>query len=187
LEDAFGSQLSPYEVIGDPKDLESARALAQESQHDGRYQFEWWALGKIAARPAHDKKKGADAGIDGITNFFDDNSGKAKKIVVQVKSGHVTLDQVGYLKGVMDREKASIGVFITLEEPTRPMDKEAASAGFYEPEHFPGLRYPRLQILIIEDLLSGKRIEYPRLAPEVTFKRAERKRKMDGSEQTQLL
>jgi len=183
----IGSQLSPYEVIGDPKDLESARALAQESQHDGRYQFEWWALGKIAARPAHDKKKGADAGIDGITNFFDDNSGKAKKIVVQVKSGHVTLDQVGYLKGVMDREKASIGVFITLEEPTRPMDKEAASAGFYEPEHFPGLRYPRLQILIIEDLLSGKRIEYPRLAPEVTFKRAERKRKMDGSEQTQLL
>jgi site-specific DNA-methyltransferase (adenine-specific) len=185
LEDSFGVNLSPYEVIGDPKDLESARALAQDSQHEGRYQFEWWALGKIAARPAHDKKKGADAGIDGIINFFDDNSGKAKKIIVQVKSGHVTRNQIGDLKGVMGN--ASIGAFITLEEPTDPMNKEAASAGFYEPEHFPGLRYPRLQILTIEDLLNGKRIEYPRLAPEGTFKRAERKRKTDGSEQTQLL
>jgi len=187
LEDAFGEHLAPYEVIGDPKDLESARALAQESQHEGRYQFEWWALGKVAARPAHDKKKGADTGIDGIINFFDDNSGKAKKIVIQVKSGGVKRGDIATLKGDMEREKSPIGVLITLEEPTRPMLQEAAAGGFYEPEHFPGLRYPRLQILTIEDLLNGKRIEYPRLAPEGTFKRAERKRKTDGSEQTQLL
>ncbi len=187
LHDAYGEQLAPYEVIGDPKDLESARALAQESEHEGRYQFEWWALGRVAARPAHDKKKGADTGIDGIINFFDDNSGKAKKIVVQVKSGHVTRNQIGDLRGVVDREKAAIGAFLSLEEPTGPMRKEAASAGFYEPEHFPGLRYPRLQILTIEDLLSGKRIEYPRLAPEGTFKRAERKHKTTDGEQSQLL
>jgi site-specific DNA-methyltransferase (adenine-specific) len=183
LEDTFGEHLSPYEVIGDPKDLSSARALAEQD----RYQFEWWALGKVAARPAHDKKKGADTGIDGVINFFDDNSGKAKKIVVQVKSGHVTRNQVGDLKGVMDREKASIGAFITLEEPTRPMIQEAATGGFYEPEHFPGLGYPRLQILTIDDLLNGKRVEYPRLAPEATFKRAERKLKTPDGEQTQLL
>ena len=179
LEDTFSEHLSPYEVIGDPKDLSSAQALAEQD----RYQFEWWALGKVAARPAHDKKKGADTGIDGIINFFDDNSGKAKKIIVQVKSGHVTRNQVGDLKGVMDREKASIGAFITLEEPTRPMIEEATTAGFYEPEHFPGVRYPRLQILTIEGLLSGKHIEYPRLAPETTFKRAERKQKGDSSQQ----
>jgi len=179
LESAFfGTELSPYEVIGDPKDLSSAQALAEQD----RYQFEWWALGKVAARPAHDKKKGADTGIDGIINFFDDNSGKAKKIIVQVKSGHVTRNQVGYLKGVMEREKASIGAFITQEEPTRPMNDEAASAGFYEPEHFPGVRYPRLQILTIEGLLSGKHIEYPRLAPEATFKRAERKQKGNSAQ-----
>lgn len=179
LETAFGTELSPYEVIGDPKDLSSAQALAEQD----RYQFEWWALGKVAARPAHDKKKGADTGIDGIINFFDDNTGKAKKIIVQVKSGHVTRNQVGDLKGVMDREKASIGAFITLEEPTRPMIEEATTAGFYEPEHFPGVRYPRLQILTIEGLLSGKHIEYPRLAPEATFKRAERKQKGNPSQQ----
>jgi len=35
------------------------------------------------------------------------------------------------LKGVLERVKAPIGVFQTLEPPTRPMEKEAASAGFY--------------------------------------------------------
>lgn len=173
LHDAFNGQLSDYEVIGDPKDLHSADALAQ---HD-RFQFEWWALGKVAARPAQEKKKGADTGIDGIINFFDDNSGKAKKIIVQVKSGHVTRNQIGDLRGVMEREKASVAAFLTLEEPTTPMIKEAADAGFYEPQHFPGLRYPRVQIVTIEELLGGKRLEYPRMAPEATFKRAGRKMK----------
>jgi site-specific DNA-methyltransferase (adenine-specific) len=67
-------EISPYEVIGAPKDLPSAAALAK---HD-RYQFEWWALGLVDARPAQDKKKGADSGIDGYIYFFDDTSGKAK-------------------------------------------------------------------------------------------------------------
>ena len=106
LNSAFRSELSPYEVIGDPKDVASAEALAQ---HD-RYQFEWWSLGLVDARPAQDKKKGADSGIDGDINFFDDNSGKAKKIVVQVKSGHVSSSQIRDLKGVLEREKAAIGV-----------------------------------------------------------------------------
>ena len=183
LENAFGTELAPYEVIGDPKDLSSAQALAEQD----RYQFEWWALGKVAARPAQDKRKGADTGIDGVLNFFDDNSGKAKKVIVQVKSGHVNAAYVRDLKGVLEREKSPIGVLITLEEPTRPMLQEAAAGGFYEPEHFPGLRYPRLQILTIEGLLSGKHIEYPRLAPEATFKRAERKRKAQDGEQKALL
>lgn len=187
LEDAYGPALHPYEVIGDPKDLESARALAQESEHDGRYQFQWWALGKVAARPANDRKKGSDAGVDGVIRFFDDNSGKAKTILVQVKSGGVKRGDIATLKGDMDREKAVIGAFITLEEATGPMRKDAASAGFYEPEHFPGIRYPRVQILTVEDLLNGKRIEYPRLAPEGTFKKAERKRKTQDGEQAQLL
>lgn len=183
LVDAYGQSLSPYEVIGDPKDLASARALAE---HD-RLQFEWWALGKVAARPAQDKKKGADTGIDGLIRFFDDNSGMAKSIIIQVKSGHVARNQIGDLRGCMEREKAALAVFLTLEQPTGPMVKEAASAGFYEPEHFPGTRYPRVQILTVEDLLNGRRIEYPRLAPEGTFKKAERKRKTRDGEQAQLL
>ncbi len=182
LQDTYGEELSPYQVIGDPNDLPSARALAAENRH----QFEWWAVGLVGARPGQDKKKGADRGIDGRINFFDDESGKAKKIVVQVKSGHVTVSQIRDLKGVVQREKAAIGVFITLEPPTGPMLTEAATAGFYEPEFFPGRRYPKIQILTIEELLNGKTVDYPRVAPEGTFKKAERKNKEQDEGQTSI-
>ncbi len=182
LNDTFGEDLSEYEVVGVPQDVESARALATESEHDGRYQFEWWALGLVDARPST-RRRGADSGIDGSVNFFDDNSGKAKRIIVQVKSGHVRRDQIATLKGDMEREKAEIGLFITLEEPTEPMRQEAVSAGFYEPEHFPGQLYPRVQILTIESLLTGEAgAEYPRVAPAGTFQRAPRQRRSQGSQ-----
>ena len=176
LQDTFKGELKPYEIIGQPQDVESAMALALESKHDGRYQFEWWALGLVDARPAQDQKKGADSGIDGYINFFDDNSGKAKRVVAQVKSGRVNRGQIATLKGDMEREKAEIGLFITLQKPTRPMLAEATSAGFYTPEHFPDSHYPCIQILTIAELLNGKRAEYPRLAPEATFRRAPRRR-----------
>ena len=137
------------------------------------------------ARPAQEKKKGADTGIDGIINFIDDPSGKAKKIVVQVKSGKVTVNQIRDLKGVLEREKAAIGAFISLAAPTAPMLKEAATAGLYEPEHLPGLEFPRMQILTIEELLAGKTLAYPRIAPDVTFKKAPRQRKGPAPEDKQ--
>ena len=129
LHDTFKDELKPYEVLGQPQDVASAQALATDSENSGRYQFEWWALGLVDARPAQDRKKGADSGIDGYINFFDDNSGKAKRIVAQVKSGNVTRNQIATLKGDMEREKAEIGLFITLQEPTGPMEAEATSAG----------------------------------------------------------
>lgn len=186
LTNAFGKELSPYEIIGQPKDLESARALSQLSEYDGRYQFETWATGLVDAFPLHASKKGADKGIDGYINFFDDNSGKAKTIIVQVKSGHVNASHIRDLKGVLERDKAQIGVYITLEEPTRPMKEEAVSAGFYEPEHFPGTSYPKIQILTIRELLEGKNVEYPRLAPVATFKRAKKQSK-NQEEQARLV
>ena len=172
MHDSFGEDLRPYEVVGEPKDLSSAESLAL---HD-RYQFEWWALGLVDARPARDRKKGADAGIDGYINFFDDNSGKPKRIVVQVKSGNVQRNQIATLKSDMEREKADLALFITLKEPTRPMKDEAIGAGFYIPEAFPDHNFPKVQILTIDELLAGSRPEYPRYAPEATFQRAPRRR-----------
>jgi DNA modification methylase len=186
LHDAHGTELSPYEVIGDPKDLASAQALALED----RYQFQWWALGLVDARPAQDmRKKGADSGIDGYVNFVDDASGQAKRVVIQVKSGHVKAGDVRDLKGVMDREKSAIGCFITLEEPTAPMKTEAVSAGFYESAfRFEGTqkveRFPKIQVMTIDELLQGKRLQYPQHRVE-TFKQAERKPKSKG-EQVEL-
>ena len=173
LQNAFGEDLRPYEVVGEPKDLLSAESLAL---HD-RYQFEWWALGLVDARPARDRKKGADAGIDGFINFFDDNSGKPKRIVVQVKSGNVQRNQIATLKSDMEREKADLALFVTLKPPTNPMQQEALQAGFYAPEAFPDHQFPKVQIITIEDLLSGTQPQYPRYAPTATFQRAPRRRR----------
>jgi site-specific DNA-methyltransferase (adenine-specific) len=180
MHDTFESELSPYRVIGEPVDVPSAQALAIQN----RYQFEWWALGMVEARPAQDKKKGADSGVDGIIHFSDDQSGKYKKLIVQVKSGHVAVSQIRDLKGVLEREKAVIGAMLTLKTPTRAMQEEAAAAGFYEPESLPGLRFPRLQIITIAELFAGNTLLYPRLGAG-TFKKAPRKRKGPSPEEKQ--
>jgi site-specific DNA-methyltransferase (adenine-specific) len=180
LFDTFAEELFPYEVIGEPVDVPSAEALAQQN----RFEFERWALGLVYARPAKEKLKGADAGIDGVIHFTDDSRGKYKKIIIQVKSGHVSVSQVRDLKGVMEREKAVIGALITLKSPTRQMRDEAAAARHYEPESLPGQRYPRLQILTIAELFAGKTLSYPRLGI-ATFKKAPRKSKGLSPEEKQ--
>jgi site-specific DNA-methyltransferase (adenine-specific) len=181
LHTAFGRELSHYEVIGLPVDLPSAEALAAHNRH----QFELWALGMVEAQPARDRRKGPDTGLDGVLYFQDDRSGRYKKIVVQVKSGHVSAPQVRDLKAVVAREKAALGALLTLRPPTRPMREEAAAAGFYEPEALPGLRYPRLQILTIAELFAGKTLQYPRLDPGATFKQAPWRRKGPNPQEQQ--
>ena len=171
LSDAFGPEIRDrYEVVGEPTDYNGAAALAAED----KYQFQWWALGQVGARPA-DQKKGADRGIDGRLYFHDDDSGKSKQIVFSVKAGHVTVPQGRDLRGVLEREKAEIGIFISFEEPTRPMLKEAAEAGFYKSGPLDELVYPRIQILTIQQILDGKQPEYP-ARRDATFKKAPRSR-----------
>ncbi len=180
LKSAYGDELLPYEIIGDPKDLNSAKALAEQD----KYQFEWWALGLIGARPAQDKRKGADTGIDGYIYFFDDESRHAKKLIVQVKGGHVSVPQIRDFAHVIDRENASIGVFITLNEPTKPMKTEAAGVGFYESPSVE--QYPKLQILTIKELFNDKKIDYPPYRHDITHKKAQRVSKQKLDEQTKL-
>ena len=181
LHDSFGEELARYEVVGEPVDAKGAEALAETNRH----QFEWWALGLIDAAPAQDKKKGADRGVDGVLYFQEKDDGPYQKIIVQVKSGHVNAPMVRDLKGVMPREKAALGCFLTLKPPTRPMKEEAAAAGFYVPDQFPELRFPRLQILTIAELFAGRQLEYPRWVPPKTFKKAARRRKGPTPEQQQ--
>ena len=172
LDDAFGESVrATYEVIGEPVDLRGAEALAKEDP----YQFQWWALSLVGARPL-EKKKGADQGIDGRLYFHDEKGGaKTKQIILSVKAGKLHAPYVRDLRGVIEREKAEIGVLISMETPTKPMQKEAAEAGFYRS---PGLtdKYPRLQILSIEELLAAKKIDYPRFAADATFKKAPKAR-----------
>ena len=169
LHDKFGDAIKgAYEVIGEPTDLAGARKLAE----DDKFQFEAWALSLVGARPAGQVRRGADRGIDGRLYFHDEHGGgKSKQIILSVKGGHVEHSQVRDLRGVLDREQAEIGVLITLEGPSKPMLKEAASAGFYSSPAFADRKFPRMQILTIEEMLAGKDIDRPRLL-ETTFKQA---------------
>ena len=180
LHDSYGSELAPYEVIGEPADAPSAAALAEVNRH----QFEWWALGLVDAAPAQDKKKGADRGVDGVLYFQEKDDGPYHKIIVQVKSGHVGAKEVRELEGTRKQEKAEIAALLTLKPPTRPM-KEAVPADYYVSALFPELRFPRLQILTIADLFAGKQLEYPRWVPPRTFKQAARRRKGPSPEEKQ--
>ena len=161
-----------YSVIGEPVSLDAARMLAE----DDRYQFQWWALSLVQARPlgatAGQKKgkKGADQGIDGVINFIDDKDGTAKRVLVQVKSGKVSSRDIRDLVGTVNREKAAIGVFVTLDSPSAPMATEATGAGFYRSEGW-NQNYPKIQILTIEALLHGARIEMPQTTG-ITFQQA---------------
>ena len=174
LEDSFGKDCR-FEVIGEPTSLPDAAALAEQDP----YQFQWWTLGLVKARPA-DEKKGADQGIDGRRYFHDEGrGGKTKQIIFSVKAGKVTVSHIRDLMGVISREKAEIGAFLSLEPPTSPMRREAASAGFYKS---PWGKHPRIQLLTIEDLLGGKSIDYPK-DTDVTFKKAQRVRSNPSEKQ----
>jgi len=80
-------------------------AGAQELSHDDLYQFQWWALGLVGARPV-EQKKGADRGIDGRLFFHDEQGDKTKQAILSVKAGHVNVSHVPDLRGMLDCEQA---------------------------------------------------------------------------------
>jgi site-specific DNA-methyltransferase (adenine-specific) len=144
LRDAFpGVQFTTHGV---PQDIDGARDLAARGKY---HEFEKWALSLIAAQPGNLSKKGADRGIDGNIYFGAKHEGRG---IVSVKAGDaVGVSMIRDLRGVVDREGAQIGVFLTLAEPTKPMITEAAGAGQYE---LPGFApVPRLQIVTLAEAL----------------------------------
>ncbi len=181
LADIFGPEVrKSYEVIGEPTSVTDARELAKtEPTH-----FQYWALGLVDARPV-EERKGADRGIDGRLYFHVDNSGKTQQIIFSVKAGqNINVAYVRDLRGVIEREKAAIGVLITMEAPTKPMVKEAAEAGFYKHDSpYDTGTYPRIQILTVEDLLNGAQVKYPRLL-DATFKQAPKARTASSKQLT---
>lgn len=157
-----------YRVIGEPEDLTGAKELASQN----RYQFQWWALSMIDARPYSDKKKGADTGIDGFI-YFIDRKNEYQKVIVQVKSGKVEVGNIRDLGHVIEREDAVMGVFITLKNPTKPMVEEAVGKGFYRSEITKN-DYPKMQILTIEDIFKGKKPDLPEQFCISPYKKADR-------------
>jgi site-specific DNA-methyltransferase (adenine-specific) len=175
LYDAFKIEAKKdYDVIGEPTTLSDAKHLSTQD----RYQFQWWALGLIPARPyggqagSKTGKKGADKGIDGVMTFSDSTSDMDKRIIIQVKSGKVKSGDIRDLNGTVDREKnAVMGVFITLEPPSHNMELEVMEIGYYHSEGF-NRDYPKIQLLTIEQLLAGEKVKFP--GTDTTLKQAQR-------------
>ena len=152
-------------VDGLPTDLTGAKELFKKDP----FEFEYWASDLVNAIPPHGKSKdnmrGADKGVDGIINILKNivNGNKEYgKVIVQIKGGKVQRSQIATLKGDVEREKAEAGIFITLEEPTKPMKSEAVDAGTFTIPITNKIEFPKIQILTVEELLLDKKPELPR-------------------------
>jgi len=176
LKDSFGESAA-FEVIGEPVSVPDAKRLAESDP----YQFQWWALGLVDARRA-EGKKGADQGIDGQIIFQGDKKGTFKSVILSVKAGKTGPAHVRELKGTLDREKAPIGVLITMHAPTAAMKSAAATAGFYESELW-GQKYPKVQLLTVAELLAGKKVDMPPIRQVgATFKKAPKATRQGGKQ-----
>ena len=177
LVDSFGNAVA-FRVIGEPVSLPDAERLAESEP----FQFQAWALGLVGARVATSARRGADKGIDGKIVFQGDKPGSFETVVLSVKAGHTNVAHVRDLKGVLDREKAAIGVLISMQEPTAPMRTEAVTTGFYESATW-GRKYPKVQLFTVAELLAGKKVEMPPIRQVgATFKKAQKVTKPKGEQ-----
>jgi len=169
LQDSFDEaaiQLPNLQLDGIPRDMESARALANKKDDRLRKEFEKWAILTYSNGQAIiNEKKGADKGVDGIAYMFTGND-TTDRVIFQVKSGNVKRNDIATLNSDRIREKAEIAILITLEEPTKSMREEAISVGIYT-NPWINRSYPRIQIVTIQELIAdNKRIDLP-LNPDV--------------------
>lgn len=145
-----------YEVLGSPRDLDGARALAERSKFD----FERWAVTQIDAQP--NEKQVGDKGVDGVAWFYLEKNSHGR-VLVSVKGGQTIGPQfVRDLIGTVETQKAQMGVLITMAEPTRGVLDAINHGGTYTwPRN--GQSYPRVQVITIRELLSGVRPNMPRI------------------------
>jgi site-specific DNA-methyltransferase (adenine-specific) len=161
LKDTYKDKvIDKYNIKGKPTDLASAKALAIKSKKE----FEIWAISLVGAHPREH-----DGGVDGIFGFTEKDR-RPRTIIVQVKGGDtVNPEMIRALKGTVENEKAAIGLFITLVEPTKGMRDLAIHSPHYKSELW-GREYPSIQIRTIAELLDGKGFDLP---PTIDpFKRA---------------
>lgn len=145
---------------GVPRDIASARALANRKDDKTRKEFEKWAVLTYSDNQARiNEKKGADSGIDGIAFFLTgkDVNGKA---IFQVKSGGANRATLATLNSDRQREKAEFGFLISMDAPTKAMRDEIMAAGKYK-HPLLNREDDRLQVITVEEILAGQRLDLP--------------------------
>lgn len=147
-----------YDVIGIPRDIAGAQNLADRDA----FEFERWAVLQVNGVPNKRRDQQGDKGIDGVIRFPTGNTSKDRgRILVSVKSGkQLGPSMVRDLRGTVERERAEMGMLITLHEPTKGMLAEARAAGTYR-NPLTGQDYPRLQLVTIREVLTGGRLNAP--------------------------
>lgn len=141
-----------FQVNGIPNSIESAKVLSKHDPH----QFQNWLI-ELAGGFCN-KKKAHDKGVDGRLYFEADS--KLKTMVLSVKGGAtLTPAYIRELRGTLENEiNCEMGGFLCLNEATKGMHAAASKAGLWT---YKGVKYPKLQILTVGDLLGGKRFNTP--------------------------
>ncbi len=181
LEDSFGKEiLDIIELNGIPKDINSAIALANKKDDRTRKEFEKWAVLTYSNnRAVINNKKGKDQGIDGIAYFQGDND-EPEKIILQVKSGKVKSGDIRDLQGTLTLQNGEIGIFITLQEPTKDMIQTAKMAGIYQSK-FMAQPCDKIQIITVKDIIENQKRLDIRLSFEV-LKSAEKQQQIKSNQ-----
>ncbi len=160
LEDSFGrSVLENIVLNGIPKDMQSATALSKKPDDPTRKEFEKWAILTYSNnRATINQKKGADKGIDGIA-YFRSEKDDPEKIILQAKSGKASSKDIRDLLGTMTRENSVLGIFITLQKPTKDMLQEAKEAGIYKSQYM-SAPVDKIRIVTVQEIIEEqKRLE----------------------------
>jgi DNA modification methylase len=141
-----------YEISGIPLSVEGAEELFDHDPH----QFQHWAV-ELAGGFSSTKTTG-DKGIDGRIHF--EVKKKLNNMVLSVKGGKLSPAFMRELRGTFEREQSDtkMGGLICLQQPTKGMREEAASAGIYT---VLGKDYDKLQIRTIQELFDGKGFDTP--------------------------
>jgi len=159
--------IDSIEVNGIPRDIESAKELANKENDRLRKEFEKWAVLAYSNNKAMaNDKKGGDHGIDGILRIAEEKN-KFRDVLFSVKSGKVNPGMIRDFRGVIEREKAAAGIFITLEPPTKGMKQEAVAAGFYGNKHLKIGDIPKIEIVTAEQIIKGERAKVLPIAADI--------------------
>ncbi|MEU2331160.1 DNA methyltransferase [Streptomyces althioticus] len=165
-----------YEILGIPRDIDGAKALFKRSP----FEFERWCVMLVSGQP--NDKQVADKGIDGVIRIPIDQKGASHRVLVSVKGGTTNPGHVRDLLGTVESQKAAMGVFVSMKKPTKAMQEAANHSGLYT---FPpnGEKFPRIQLITVEELLEGKRPKLP-VTPMLPYFQA--KRREEGTPQETL-
>jgi len=165
---AYNKILNSIEINGFPKDIASAKDLAQKTDKH-RLQFQDWVV-EFMMNGVRNPKRSGDSGYDGYITFGKSDKEKGV-ILIEVKSGKAGVEKIRSFIETVNKMNAAFGAFVCFaEEVTEPMRKWAKQAGYFDAEVW-GNKFDRIQIVTVEDLLAGKSVQFP-VFQNITFKTA---------------